>query len=200
MKKLTGFLAALAISISVFAANGEGEKAVYKVDTNASKVQWTAAKVTGEHTGHLNIAEGEVHVADKQVVGAKVKMDMTSIDCTDLSGEWKDKLVGHLKSDDFFSVDKYPHATFTISSVENNQVKGALTIKGIEHEISFPAEINVNGNALSASGTATIDRTRYDIKYGSGKFFSDLGDRMIDDEFQIKFELKANVPSALSSN
>lgn len=199
MKKLTGILAAVVIALSAVAANGDGEKTVFNIDTEASKVHWTAAKVTGEHTGYLSISQGEVHVKDDKVVGAELKMDMTSIECTDLSGGMKDKLVGHLKSDDFFSVEKHPHAAFKITSIENNTVKGNLAIKGIEHEVSFPAEMSVNGNVLSASGTATIDRTKYDIKYGSGKFFSDLGDRMIDDEFQIKFELKASASSALSS-
>jgi polyisoprenoid-binding protein YceI len=199
MKKLTGILAAVVIALSAVAGNGDGEKSVFTIDTEASKVHWTGAKVTGEHTGHISIADGEVHVKDSKIVGALVKIDMNSITCTDLSGEWADKLVAHLKNDDFFSADKYPTSTFNISSIENGEVKGDLTIKGIKHALAFPAEITVNNDVVTASGTAKIDRTKYDIKYGSGKFFSDLGDRMINDEFEITFELKASQTTDLTS-
>lgn len=190
MKRITGILAAIVIALSAIAT--EGEKSSYDVDTKASKVYWTGKKVSGEHTGYLLIESGAIHVKNNEVVGAELKLDMNSIEVTDLEGEWKDKLVGHLKNDDFFSVDKFPQSTFKIKSMKNDQVVGDLTIKGITHEVSFPAKVSLDGNTVSASGTASIDRTKWDIKYGSGKFFSDLGDRMIDDEFQIKFELKAS--------
>ncbi|MDX1283906.1 MAG: YceI family protein, partial [Draconibacterium sp.] len=161
---------------------------------------WTGAKVTGEHTGYVLLENGQVYVNNNEVVGAKIKMDMSSIEVTDLEGEWKDKLVGHLKSDDFFSADKFPHAKFEITSFKNNDVTGDLTIKGITHEISFPAEVNIDGDNVTALGTASIDRTKWDIKYGSGKFFSDLGDRMIKDEFEIKFELSAKSSLELTTN
>lgn len=191
MKKLTGIFVALFVVTAAFAS--VGEKSSFEVDTKASKVYWTGKKVSGEHTGYLHISEGSVYVKDDAVVGADLTMDMTSIEVTDLSGEWKDKLVAHLKNDDFFSVDKFPQSTFKITSVKDGEVVGDLTIKGITHEISFPAEVKVSGSSLSANGTAKIDRTRWDIKYGSGKFFSDLGDRMINDDFEIKFELAAKL-------
>ena len=191
MKRVTLFLVALAIATTTFATVGQGEKTSFEIDTKASKVYWTGKKVSGEHTGYLHIDAGTVSVKNDKVVGADVKLDMNSIECTDLSGEWKDKLVGHLKSDDFFSVEKFPTAVFKITEVKGDKVVGDLTIKGITHQVIFPAKVKVDGNTVIASGTATIDRTKYDIKYGSGKFFSDLGDRMINDEFEIKFELTA---------
>ncbi|WP_347838229.1 YceI family protein [uncultured Draconibacterium sp.] len=196
MKKLvTVFAIIIAIGTSAFAADANADKSVYKVDTNASKVYWTGKKVTGEHTGYINLSDGEVHVKDEKVVGAQIKIDVQSIEVTDLSGEWKDKLVGHLKSDDFFSAEKHPVATFAIKTVDATdkgyQVVGDLTIKGITKQVAFPAEVKVDGSSVSATGTATIDRTEYDIRYGSGKFFSDLGDNMINDNFEITFELKA---------
>lgn len=201
MKTLaTLLIAVIAIASTSFASSVKGENATFSVDTKASKVYWTGKKVTGEHTGWLNLAGGEVHVEGNDVTGANLNMDMTSIECTDLEGEWKDKLVGHLKSDDFFSAEKYPVANFKIKSLENDKVVGDLTIKGITHEVSFPAEVKIEGNSLAASGTASIDRTKWDIKYGSGKFFSDLGDRMIDDEFEIKFELKATAADGMTSS
>ena len=191
MKRVTLFLAAIIFSVVASATVGQGEKTSFEIDTKASKVYWTGKKVSGEHTGYLHIDAGTVSVKNDKVVGADVKLDMNSIECTDLSGEWKDKLVGHLKSDDFFSVEKFPTADFKITDVNGDKVVGKLTIKGITHEVSFPAKVSVEGNTVTASGTATIDRTLYDIKYGSGKFFSDLGDRMINDDFEIKFELTA---------
>lgn len=199
MKKLTGILAAVVIAFSAVASNGVGEKTSFEVDTQASKVYWTGKKVTGEHTGYLSVNGGSVYVADNKVVGADVQLDMSSIKVTDLEGEWKDKLEGHLKSDDFFSTEKHPNATFKIKSFEGEKVVGDLTIKGITHEISFPADINVANGKVVANGTASIDRTKWNIKYGSGKFFSDLGDRMINDYFEIKFELTAGKDNSLTS-
>jgi polyisoprenoid-binding protein YceI len=195
MKRLTGILAAIVIALTAVAADRSADKTALVVDTKASKVYWTGKKVSGEHTGYLSVGSGTVFLKGDKVVGADINMDLTTIECTDLTGEWKDKLVGHLKSDDFFSVEKHPNATFKITSVKSSgaekKVVGNLTIKGITHEISFPAKIDVAGDKVTANGTASIDRTKWDIKYGSGKFFSDLGDRMIKDEFEIKFELSA---------
>ncbi|QIA09032.1 YceI family protein [Draconibacterium halophilum] len=201
MKKLaTLLIVVIAIASTSFASSTKGDKTTFSVDTKASKVYWTGKKVTGEHTGYLNLAGGEVFAEGKKVTGANLNMDVTSIEVTDLEGEWKDKLVGHLKSDDFFSAEKHPVANFKITSFENDKVVGDLTIKGITNEVSFPAEVKIEGNTLSAEGTASIDRTKWDIKYGSGKFFSDLGDKMINDEFQIKFELKATAADGMTSS
>ncbi|MFV0590957.1 MAG: YceI family protein [Draconibacterium sp.] len=204
MKKITGFLAIALLSVSVAMAGqkAEGQSAL-KVDTKASKVFWNAKKVTGEHSGVLSLSDGTVSVKNGKVTGATINLDMNSIDCTDLEGEWKDKLIGHLKSDDFFSVEKHPKATFAIKSVEKDgaqhKVVGDLTIKGIKHEISFPADVKVGEDGITANGTATLDRTQWDIRYNSGKFFDSLGDKMIYDEFEIKFELVAHSSDELTS-
>ncbi len=205
MKKLVAlFVAAIVSSTIVFASNGKSEKSTFEIDTKASKVYWTGKKVTGEHKGYLSIGNGQVFVSSGEVVGAEVNMDLNSIECTDLTGEWKDKLIGHLKSDDFFAVENYPTAKFEITSIKTDgdeqNVVGKLSIKGITHEITFPAEVTVADNKVTASGVASIDRTKWNIKYGSGKFFSNLGDNMIKDEFEIKFELTATETEGLTSN
>ncbi len=196
MKKLSVIILGIVVSASaVFAADSEGEKKALEIDTKASKVYWTGKKVTGEHTGYVSIGDGEVHVAKGEVVAANVNMDLNTIVCTDLTNEeWNQKLVGHLKSDDFFSVDKYPVANFTIKSIEaadngKHKVKGDLTMKGQTHEISFPADVKVMNDVVSAKGTATIDRTKWNIQYGSGKFFKGLGDNLIYDDFEITFDI-----------
>ena len=196
MKKSIGIILGIFVAAStVFAADSKGEKKAFEIDKEASKVYWTGKKVTGEHTGYVSISDGEVHLQDGKVAGADVKIDLNTIVCTDLTNEeWNKKLVDHLKSDDFFSVDKYPTASFQITSIksDNNgghKVEGKLTMKGATHEINFPAKVSAKDGVVSAKGTAKIDRTKWNIRYGSGKFFQDLGDRMIDDEFEITFDI-----------
>ncbi len=209
MNKAIGLLAGVLITATtVFASNSKGEKTAFDLDKKASKVYWTAKKVTGEHTGYVELSDGKVWVANNNVVGAEVNMNLNGIVCTDLKDEqWNKKLVDHLKSDDFFSVEKFPLANFEITSMTKNggsadyNVKGKLTIKGITHEISFPAKAEVKNGVVSASGKATVDRTKWNIRYGSGKFFEGLGDKMIYDDFDITFDIVSKTKGAeLSSN
>jgi polyisoprenoid-binding protein YceI len=204
MKKSIGLILGILVSVSVVVASGsKGEKIAYEVDNDASKVYWTGKKITGSsHTGYLYIEKGEVMVENDKVTGAMINMDLNSIVCTDLENEsYNKKLVGHLKSDDFFSVEKFPTARFEISSIKpsasgNYDVEGKLTMKGETHTISFPAVVDMVNGKVSAKGTALIDRTKWGIKYGSGSFFKGLGDNMINDEFEIKFEILATENSS----
>jgi polyisoprenoid-binding protein YceI len=203
MKKLVGItLGILVITSSVFASNTKNEKAAFEIDTKESKVLWTAKKVTGEHTGYLSVGKGSVMVENSKVVGSQLSMDMNSIVCTDIKDEGTNqKFVGHLRSDDFFSVGKHPVANFEITSIKSAstngeyQVIGKMTIKGITNEISFPAKVSLTNGLVKAVGTAKLDRTKWDIRYGSGKFFEGLGDKMIYDEFEITFDITAKAGS-----
>ncbi len=192
------------LSTGAIADGAKDGKVFYKADKELSTVAWTGKKVTGQHHGNVSLEDGEVVVKDGLVLAVGIKLDMRTIDNGDLSvSAWNSKLVVHLKSEDFFSVEKYPYAVFVANDLtplesvgegdENYMVKGNLTIKGITHEISFPAKVEVNDSKLTASGKATIDRTKYDIRYGSGSFFKGLGDNMIYNDFEIAFELVANV-------
>ncbi len=192
------FLSALFLTVGVMAKGVDDNKAIYKVNPQKSKITWTGKKVTGEHTGTVNINNGEIHVNGESIEMANVKMDMNSITNTDITADgMNQRLVGHLKSEDFFSVEKYPQAEFVATGFKTNagddqyMVNGKLTIKGITHEISFPATVEVSNGEVSANGTAKIDRTKYDIKYRSGSFFKDLGDNLIYDDFEIEFDLVA---------
>jgi polyisoprenoid-binding protein YceI len=150
-------------------------------------LQWTGKKVTGEHSGYINLKEAKLKMKDDKIVNGKFVIDMASITNTDLTdAEYNQKLVGHLKSDDFFGVAKFPTAELVItesSAIANNQmtVKGNLTIKGITKPIEFTA--TKMDNSLSAK--IIIDRAKYDVRYGSGSFFDGLGDKMIYDDFEI---------------
>jgi polyisoprenoid-binding protein YceI len=195
MKKILLSTMALAIAAITFAGNGE--KNTYKVDNKLSNLEWTGKKVTGEHTGTIAVKEGSIMVENNMIKSGTIEFDMTSINCTDLEGEYKGKLEGHLKSDDFFSVEKHTASTLKIKSVKKTEgqdtyeITGDLTIKGITHPTTFPAVIKMEDNKLVAIGTVDINRTKYDIKYGSGQFFDGLGDKMIYDDFTVKFKLGA---------
>ncbi|MBK9333912.1 MAG: YceI family protein [Ignavibacteria bacterium] len=172
----------------------KGEKK--EISLKESKLEWTGSKVTGKHNGTVNISGGELFVDNNQITGGSFEIDFSSITVLDVEdAESNGKLTGHLKSDDFFSAETHPNGRFNIKSVSSaggNQYKvtGDMIIKGITNEISFPATVVMNDGKVAASGDFNIDRTKWDIKYGSGKFFENLGDKMISDEFNIKFEIK----------
>ncbi|MCO6499984.1 MAG: YceI family protein [Vicingus serpentipes] len=166
------------------------------INTEKSSVEWIGKKVAGAHNGTIKIKEGKLHLHDGNLERGTVVMDMTSIVCLDLEGEWKGKLEKHLKNEDFFDVANHKTAILSIISVklqEGNKytVAGNLTIKGITKPIEFPATIEVRDGKLGAYAEVKVDRTLYDIKYGSGKFFEGLGDKAIEDEFTIKFKVSA---------
>jgi polyisoprenoid-binding protein YceI len=167
------------------------------INNKVSSVEWIGKKVTGQHSGAINIKQGKLNLHDGQLSGGKIVIDMTSITCTDLTREQGgDKLVGHLNSRDFFDTKNHSTATLVINGVktiEGNKytISGTLTIKGITNPISFPATIDMKDGKLGAYAEMKVDRTLYEIKYGSGKFFEGLGDKMIDDEFSIKFKIAA---------
>jgi len=165
----------------------------YKVDGAASKVSWTGSKISGKHTGTLDVKSGTVQVTDGNVTGGSFNIDMNSLTCTDLkAGEGKDKLEGHLKSPDFFDTANFPNSTFTITKVEGGTVTGNLKIKDVTKSVSFPATIGVSQTGVNVtSNDFTINRTDFGVKYGSAAFFDNLKDKAINDQVGIKVTLKA---------
>lgn len=161
-----------------------------QVDTGKSIINWTGYKVTGQHEGTITLLEGILEFNEDQLTGGSFVMDMTSINTTDLEGDYKNKLDGHLKADDFFGVKNHPKATLVFKSVTKNKtnyaVVGDLTIKGITNKINF--DLAVSGNTATTS--LKVDRTKYGIKYGSASFFDDLKDKAIYDDFDLKVSLK----------
>lgn len=170
------------------------------VDVNQSTVLWFGKKVTGAHDGSLQLKEATVDIEDTLLKGGRFVFDMTSIKVLDIKDErWNKKLENHLKNEDFFAVDEFPEAVFEISQVKpletleadarNYDVKGDLTIKGITHVVRFQAQVDIRKKQSRARGEIIVDRTLYGIKYKSGKFFEDIGDRAIYDDFSISFDL-----------
>lgn len=168
-----------------------------EVDVENSTVNWKGFKPGGEHFGTISISEGNVNLKEGKLVGGTFSFDMNSIVVTDMpaDNEYNAKLVGHLKSADFFDVEKFSNAKFEITNVVDQngklQISGNLTIKEATKNITIPATFsNENGVATLKSEVFTIDRTDFDVRYGSKKFFDDLKDKFINDAFEISFEVK----------
>ncbi|MEM9340417.1 MAG: YceI family protein [Bacteroidota bacterium] len=186
------------IILSVLFSNGDNtaEKTTYKVDGAASKVAWIGKKVTGEHNGSISLKGGNFTFEDGMLVGGLFTVDMTSSVCEDLEGEYKGKLEGHLKSEDFFGVEKYPTATFVVTKAVPQgpgkyKVIGNITIKEKTEEIQFTADIDEKNGKVTGNANLIIDRSRFDVKYGSGSFFDNLGDKTIYDDFNLNISLVA---------
>ncbi|RMF26905.1 MAG: YceI family protein [Bacteroidetes bacterium] len=195
-----GFISFLALGLAVLglaAFTLPTNRTTYTVSTDQSVIVWKGYKVTGEHTGTINLKSGTLEFEDGRLVGGRFEIDMTSIQDTDLSGKWKTKLENHLKSDDFFGVEQFPVSTFVIKKVApkgtpgDYKIVGDLTIKGITKEIKFYAHVEEAGGQVNATAKITVDRTEFNVRYGSGSFFDNLGDKTIYDEFDLEVTLVA---------
>lgn len=159
----------------------------YKIDTSKSIIKWEGKKITGEHEGTINFKDGYLIFKDKKVTGGSFTANMTTLSNTDQTGNPKQKLEGHLKSEDFFNTANYTTSTLVFKSIasEGNNtylINADLTIKGITNSIQFNLIVESKNKATAS---LHINRTKYDIKYGSGSYFDDLGDKTIYDEFKM---------------
>ena len=162
-----------------------------EIKVEKSKVIWKGYKVTGSHEGTIALQSGNLTFEADKLVGGEFVIDMTTITNTDLDGDNKGKLEGHLKSDDFFGVTTFPTATLVFKDVKSTgknsyAVTGDLTIKGIKNPVSF--DISIYGSKATAS--VKIDRTKFDVRYGSTSFFDNLKDKAIYDEFDLVTDLE----------
>lgn len=173
--KITLGLLAL-VSLTINAAN---------IDTKKSTFKWLGTKVTGKHLGTVSPKSGNVEMKDGKIKSGMVVIDLKTINVTDLTGKWKKKLEGHLMSDDFFNVKKYPEATLEIIKVYSKTITANLRIKGKENKVEFP--YTLKGNTIS--GTMTFDRTKFGMRYKSGNFFKDLGDKLIHNDVKIDYSI-----------
>lgn len=198
MKAFFSLVAGLALATSALAGPGTKKAAAtFKVNPAKSSVTWVGKKVTGEHTGKVNFQDGTIVTDGKAFTGGTFNVNMKSITCTDITDpETNGKLIGHLSSPDFFDIGNHGVAKLVVTKVAKTgantyDVTGDLTIKGITKPVTFPATVVISGAGATAKATVKVDRTAYDIKFGSGKFFEGLGDKVIYDDFTLDLNVVA---------
>ena len=163
-----------------------------KVDVSASSIKWTGSQISGKsHFGSLKFKTGNITIKDNVVESGVFVVDMTSLSVDDLEGRGKKSLEGHLNSDDFFSIESFPTSSLRIDSgtktgPNSYDVLGTLTIKGISQEVNFSLNLGENN---SAGAKLTFDRSKFNVRYGSGSFFENLGDRLILDDIDLEVSL-----------
>ena len=174
-----------------------GEK--YIIDTKESVLTWEGSMVfgfEGKSIGYVYISKGELMIEKNQLVSGAAEINMNTIEYKDK--ESKNTPIKHLKSPDFFDVEKFPISSFAITKVESVNVRsktikvtGNLTIKGITNSVTFPAEIEVKDGIVKANGKVVIDRTQWGIRYRSGKFYDNLADNAVSDDIEIRMKIVA---------
>lgn len=179
-------------------ADGSGEKLT--VDTQASSIRWVGSKVGGAHNGTIALKAGKLAVAGEELVSGEFVIDMNGIVDEDLTDStYNQMLVDHLKSADFFDVATYPESTFAVTKVEavtsdtiTHLVSGNLKLKDVEKNITFGANITKDGDVYKAVTLPfSIDRTQWNVKYGSKTLFANLKDNIVDDNIQLQITIVA---------
>jgi len=192
MRKLSTILAAVAITVTSFAQEA-------KVQVKNSNIEWVAEKVTGEHNGNIMLKDGTLEFKKGKLIGGDLTVDVTSMTCEDITDPgYNEKLIGHLKSADFFNTAEFSNAEIKFTNVKHKEgdnylVTGDLTIKGITKPVSFDAVVLLEGKSVKLGAVLLVNRTEFDIKYGSASFFEGLGDKAIYDEFKLKVQVAATL-------
>ena len=187
-------VAALFVNVAMAETPKKGAKkaVTLAVDTKASKINWLAKKVTGQHEGTINLTSGSLVANGMKVTGGEFVIDMKSIVCTDITdAEYNKKFIGHITTGDFFEEEKFPTSTFKITKVDGTNLTGDLTLHGVTKSITFPAKVSMVGGKATATASIPVDRTDFGVKYGSKKFFDSIGDKAIDDVFNLNISLVA---------
>ena len=190
MKKTSATLSLIASMFFMTAFNPIKDD-IYTVDVERSTIEWSAKKVGGGHAGTVKIADGTLIYTGKALKSGSFQMNMSSITSDNA------RVTNHLKSDDFFSTEKNPMSKFEITKVtsagaDRVNITGKLSIKGFTHPVTFPATVKQQKGVLVAVASGIrVDRTKYDIKFRSKTFFGDIGDKAIDDEFELSINLTA---------
>jgi polyisoprenoid-binding protein YceI len=173
----------------------------YKSDLENSKVLWFGYYLFsfGEHNGTIDLSHGDLTIKGKEIISGNFEINMHSIINIDMGEDGKG-LADHLKSEDFFAVDQFPKAQFKIESVKklddvgpgdpDLEITGQLTLKGVTHPLKFPALVQITNNEVIAKAKLKLDRTKWNVRYGSGKLFDDVGDNAISDAIGLELNLR----------
>ena len=171
---------------------------LYNIDASESTCIWTGKEASSKnHVGTINYHKGTIKVIDSKFHSAFCGIDMQSIQCTDMNADKAERLNGHLKSEDFFGVEKHPYATLNIESIKTkggtSMAIGKLTIKGITEAVAFPLTLSGDSNTIVVDGTLVFDRSKFDVRFRSGNWFADLGDELIYDDIELEFHVVARM-------
>lgn len=187
---------ALILMVTLFACAQINAQEKQIADPSATKISWYGNKLIGSaHTGTIGLMDGWLSTEGNVITGGEFRVDMNSIVNTDIKDEnMRERLVGHLKSDDFFGVEKYPVAKLVVTGSNKftdgkATVRGNLTVKEATHPVEFTALRSKSGDVSTYTATIVFDRSKYDVRFGSGKFFSNLGDNTINDEIKLEVQL-----------
>ena len=195
MKSLLVALLSLA-SVTAFSAE-KPLATTFKVDPASTSIAWLGKKITGQHDGKISAKAGTLSFVGDQLTAGEVVVDMNTITCSDIpaTDEYNAKLVGHLKSPDFFDVAKYPDSKLVIKSAKKTangyKIKGDLTMIGQTQPVEFDAVVKKSDASVALTSTLVLDRTKWGLKYGSSNFFKGLGDKAINNEFNLTVSLNA---------
>jgi len=180
------------------ASKAKATSVKHMVNPTESIIEWTGFKPTGKHNGTIKVESGVFTVNNGKLESGSFLIDMNSIENLDIpaDNEMHGKLVGHLKSPDFFDVEQFPSAAFEVTGLEEKDGKtwlsGNLTLKDKKNNVTFPVTLNSNNGQYSiTSEVFTIDRSKWDVKYGSKSFFDNLGDKFINDDIELIISVKS---------
>jgi polyisoprenoid-binding protein YceI len=171
----------------------------FEIASAKSNIGWIGRKVTGAHNGTIEVKEGAFITTDGKLTGGKVVINTATIKILDIADQATNaQFAGHLASDDFFAIEKFPTSTFEITAVQSlggdqYRLEGDLTIKGITHPATFDANVETSEDTFNLSGKLLVDRTKYGIRFRSGNFFKDLGDTLIYNDFELDVKVTEKV-------
>ncbi|MEM9237006.1 MAG: YceI family protein [Verrucomicrobiota bacterium] len=164
----------------------------HTLDLEQSRVGWTGRNLINKHHGSIAIRSGELEFTDGQLTGGSVVLDPKQLVCDDLDGELHDVLIAHLQSHDFFDTGVHPEIRIEITGSDGELVQANLTIKGITHPIEIPIASGLTPEGLpAAQGTVAIDRTKWNVLYGSKRFFHRLAGHLVNDLIEIELRIVA---------
>ena len=173
-----------------------GNDKYLKIDNKESSIQWKGSSLNdlNTQTGFISISKGELMVEDGQLIGGTIEIDMNTIE--DKNHASNNKLVNHLKDPDFFEVKRFPYSTISITKInsvigDHKQVIANLTIKGITHPVTFQTETKLKGGIMKANAKLVIDRTKWDVRYKSAKFYNNLANQTMSDSIEFDIQIVA---------
>lgn len=189
-------LSAVLATTAAFAQN-KPMTTTYTVDTEKTTVAYHATKVTGEHKGNVKVKSGSLVFTGPELTGGEIVVDMNSISVSDIEDpEYQKKFLGHMKSEDFFNVEKFPESRLVVKKTKmagkDLQVEGDLTMLGVTKPVSFKVtDWKWTDKTVSGKSVLKLDRTKWGLRYGSKSFFKSIGDKAIHDEFTLTIDLFA---------